>query len=303
MIRRWTKQNSAPPGQLIDVGGHKLHVHSLGEAKGKPTIILEAGLVAMSAIWAWIQPEVAKFTRVVAYDRPGLGWSEPNRQIPDARQIAVTLHKALNKARIEPPYILVGHSIGGQLVRVFAELYPDEVVGMILVDASHPDQTMRSPAIRKEMTKLFGQLRFLPILAKLGIVRLANLMQPLADGLPPQQKAEAIACCSSARHLETSRDEAFAWDLISSQVRSTKNLGDKPLTVLTADSAADPAWSGWSELQADLATLSSQSQHHIVTGANHMSLVTHHQYALAVIAAIREMLEKISIAVTPCSLR
>jgi pimeloyl-ACP methyl ester carboxylesterase len=294
MIPRWTRENYPPPGELINVGGQKIHLHSLGETNGQPTVILEAGLLAMSVIWAWVQPEVAKTTRVVAYDRAGLGWSESNAQLPDARQMALTLHTALNQAKIDPTYILVGHSIGGQLVRVFADMYPDEVVGMILVDSSHPDQTMRSPAIAKEMKKLFAQLRFLPILAKLGILRLTGLMQTLVDGLPPQQQAEAVACCSSAQHLATSRDEALAWDLITSQVRNTRKLGDIPLTILTADSANDSNWEGWSELQAELATLSSQSNHKVVKGSNHMSLLTNQQNAGAVLSAIYEMLETVS---------
>lgn len=299
MIRRWTTQNYPLPGQLIDIEGNRLHLHSSGEAKGKPTVILEAGLLAMSVVWAWIQPEIAKFTRVVAYDRPGLGWSEANKQASDAQQIAVTLHTALNKVGIEPPYILVGHSMGGQLVRVFTDLYPDEVVGMILIDSSHPDQQMRSPAIRQEMKKLFSQLRFLPILAKLEILRFTGLMQPLVDGLPPQQQAEAIACCSSTQHLKTSRDELLAWDLITSQVRNTRHLGNLPLTILTADSGSDPVWEGWSELQADLANLSFQSKHHVVTGANHLSLLTDQEDAQAAITAICEMLEAVSMVISP----
>jgi pimeloyl-ACP methyl ester carboxylesterase len=299
MILHWTTQNYPPPGQMIDVGEQRLHLHSLGEVKGRATVILEAGLLAMSVIWAWIQPEVAKVTRVVTYDRAGLGWSEPNGQIPDAQQIAITLHTALNQAGIEPPYLLVGHSIGGQLVRGFADLYPDEVVGMIFIDSSHPDQTLRSPAIAKEMKKLFGQLRFLPILAKLGILRRTGLMRSLVKGLPPQQQAEAVACCSSAQHLETSRDEALAWDLITSYVRNTRHLGDMPLTILTADTGNDPSWEGWNELQADLATLSSQSSHRIVTGSNHMSLLTAQQDAQAAISAICEMLEAVPIVAAP----
>ncbi|MEH2437107.1 MAG: alpha/beta hydrolase [Nostoc sp.] len=299
MIRRWTTQNYPPPGQLIDIEGNLLHLHSLGEAKGKPTVILEAGLLSMSAIWAWVQPEIAKLTRVVAYDRPGLGWSEPNKQSLNAQQVAVTLQTALKKVGIEPPYILVGHSMGGQLIRVFTDLYPDEVVGMILIDSSHPDQRMRSPAIAQEMKKLFNQLQFLPILAKLGILRLTGLMQPLVDGLPSQQQAEAIACCSSTQHLKTSRDELLAWDLMTSQVRNTRHLGDLPLTILTADSGSDPVWAGWSELQADLANLSSQNKHRIATGANHLSLLTHKQDAQAAIAAICEMLEAVSMVISP----
>lgn len=295
MIPHWTPQNFPPPGQAIEVEGYKLHLQSSGEANGRPTVILEAGLLAMSAIWAWIQPEMATMTRVVSYDRPGLGWSEPNGHPPDARRIARTLRAALDKAGIEPPYLLVGHSIGGQLVRVFTDLYPEEVVGLILVDSSHPDQMTLAPVIAGKAKKLFGQLRFLPILARWGILRLTGLMNSMVKGLPPRQQAEAVACCSSARHLETSRDEALAWEFLTSQVRESRIPRDLPLTVLTADSATDPDWEGWYALQADLVTLSSRGQHRIIPRSDHLSLLTERQDARSVVSAIGEMLETVSV--------
>ena len=131
-----------PPGELVDVGGHSLHISCVGE--GSPTVFLESGSGATSVDWANIQPEVANTTRVCAYDRAGSGWSEPGPGPGDPQQIAGELHTLLGNAGIDGPYVLVGHSFGGLYVRMYAELYPNEVEGMVLVDSSHPEQSARS---------------------------------------------------------------------------------------------------------------------------------------------------------------
>ena len=131
-----------PPGELVDVGGHSLHINCVGE--GSPTVILESGLGAGSVDWANIQPEVANTTRVCAYDRAGSGWSEPGPGPGDPQQIAGELHTLLGNAGIDGPYVLVGHSFGGLYVRMYDDLYPNEVEGMVLVDSSHPEQSTRS---------------------------------------------------------------------------------------------------------------------------------------------------------------
>ena len=131
-----------PPGELVDVGGHSLHINCVGE--GSPTVILESGLGTMSVDWANIQPEGANTTRVCTYDRAGTGWSEPGPGPGDPQQIAGELHTLLGNAGIDGPYVLVGHSFGGLYVRMYDDLYPNEVEGMVLVDSSHPEQSTRS---------------------------------------------------------------------------------------------------------------------------------------------------------------
>ncbi|HVU14746.1 MAG TPA: alpha/beta hydrolase [Phototrophicaceae bacterium] len=131
----------APPGQLWDVGTHKMHLYSLGE--GTPTVVLDAGSGDSLLTWQPIQAEIAQFTRVVAYDRSGMGWSErgPNPVTPE--NVARELHQLLIVADIQLPIILVGHSLGGVYVRAFAHWYPDDVIGLILVDSSHESQAAR----------------------------------------------------------------------------------------------------------------------------------------------------------------
>jgi pimeloyl-ACP methyl ester carboxylesterase len=241
----------------------------------------------MSAAWGWIQPEVAKFAQVVGYDRAGLGWSEPGKAPVTAQNVARRLHRLLKAAGIDGPYVLVGHSMGGLFMRVFAHRFQDEVLGMVLVDAAHPDQHWRSPAINKHMNSGFRLLKNIPLLARHGYVRITGLFNSWAEGLPSRQAAEATAFLSSHRHLKTTRDESLAWEGICSEVRCTRELGDKPLAVVSAGKDVLP---GAVELQGELAMLSRNSSHFTVKGADHVTLVTHREHALAVVEAIRHVL-------------
>jgi pimeloyl-ACP methyl ester carboxylesterase len=115
---------------------------------GSPTVILEAAADMMSADWGWVQPDIATRTRVCAYDRAGMGWSEAGPLPRDARHVAHELHTLLTKANIPRPYVLVGHSAGGLYVRLYAALYPTDVAGLVLVDPGHPDMNTRIPALQ-----------------------------------------------------------------------------------------------------------------------------------------------------------
>src|SRR5918994_3815756 len=127
-----------PPGEMVDVGTHSLHINCLGE--GSPTVILEAANFGMSAHWVRVQQQLAKTTRVCAYDRAGLGWSEAGPEPRDARQISSELRTLLKGANTEGPYVLVGHSYGGLYAQMYAARYPKQVAGMVLVDSTHPEQ-------------------------------------------------------------------------------------------------------------------------------------------------------------------
>jgi pimeloyl-ACP methyl ester carboxylesterase len=273
-----------PPGKLLDVGGCRLHLQSAGS--GTPTVVLEAGLGGMSSAWAWVQSETAEFSHVVSYDRAGLGWSGPDTTLKTAMQVAQRLRSLLQSANTTPPYVLVGHSMGGLFIRVFADLFPKEVAGLVLVDASHPDQQCRSSAIETHMGTGFRMLRGVPLLARAGYIRLSGFFDSWAEGLPDKQAAEAKAFLSSYRHLKTTRDESLAWDAVCSEVRSTRLLGDKPLVVVTAGRDVLP---GHPELQSELAALSSNSVHWAVKGADHVTLVTHRHHASTVVEAIHHV--------------
>ncbi|HEX7999602.1 MAG TPA: alpha/beta hydrolase [Pyrinomonadaceae bacterium] len=132
--------------QRVDAGGH--HLHMLIAGSGNSTVVLESGLGDTMESWAKVQPEVAKFSQVVAYDRAGLGQSEPGPKPRTAHQIANELHTALRNAGLAPPYVLVGHSAGGLYIRVFASMYPNEVAGMVFVDSTPEDFFERLKAIQ-----------------------------------------------------------------------------------------------------------------------------------------------------------
>jgi len=129
--RRDLREHPAP-GELVDVGGHRLHLHCVGS--GKPTVLLEAGLGNDVNHWSLVQLAVAEFTRVCAYDRAGLGWSDPGPLPRDAPRVVDELGRLLERSGESPPYVLVGHSNGGPYVRLYAAAHPERIAGLVLVD-------------------------------------------------------------------------------------------------------------------------------------------------------------------------
>jgi pimeloyl-ACP methyl ester carboxylesterase len=282
------RKNFPPPGQLVDVGGHRLHLKVIGEAQGGPTVILEAGMASISSNWGWVQLELAKTTRVVAYDRAGLGWSDAGTRPLDAAKSARELHTVLEHAGIEGPYVLAGHSYGGLVVRMFADSYPDEVVGMVLVDSSHPDQWMRIPASKGGQTVAVGN-RITALFTRFGLMRLFHLEESYIKGLPPREYAEMRAYLSTPDGWLAGADGLIAWrDLSRGQVNATRSLGNLPLFVLSVteqDHFADVL----TTLQAELPSLSSNSRQVTVEGATHYTLVSMQNYAAIVSDAILQV--------------
>jgi pimeloyl-ACP methyl ester carboxylesterase len=159
-----------PPGRLVKAGAQRLHVYETGE--GDPTVVLEAGISATICNWQRIQPEIAKFTRVLSYDRAGLGWSDRARTPRTASQIVEELHEMLLTADVPPPYVLVGHSFGGIVARLYTMRYPGEVAGIVLVDPVLLEEWHPLSAERKRML-IGGAIlsRWGGLLARFGVVR------------------------------------------------------------------------------------------------------------------------------------
>ena len=132
----WDHRRFPPPGRLVPFNKRRMHIHVIGE--GAPTVVFESGMGASCLSWTQIQPEVARFTRAVSYDRAGHGWSDPAREPRTAQQLAQELHTLLGAAGVPGPYVLVGHSFGGYVNMAFAQLYRENVAGIVLVDSIHP---------------------------------------------------------------------------------------------------------------------------------------------------------------------
>jgi len=274
------------PGTLVDVGGHRLHLNVAGERTAAPTVILEAGMASMSSNWAWVRDALARSGRVVTYDRAGLGWSDRGGGSMDAATSATNLHTALGAAGIAPRYVLAGHSYGGLVVRMFADRYPNEVAGIVLVDASHPDQWANIPASRNGRTVAMGN-RVTAMLARFGLLRLFRAERSFIAGLPAREYAEMRAYLVRPQGWSAGADGLLAWGQRSrDQVNATRGLGNLPLVVLSV-TEQDRYAQVLTRLQAELASLSSNSRHVTVSGATHYTLVSERNYAAVVAEAIR----------------
>src|ERR1043165_4899132 len=224
-----------PPGQLVDVGGYRLHINCTGT--GSPTVVIVAGLGEWSTTWGGVvQPEVAKTTRVCTYDRAGLGWSEAGPLPSDAAQFSKELHTLLQNANVPGPYVMVGHSLGGFVVRVFAHDYASEVAGVALIDSMNPKQVSQSLSHSQAQ-----QSSFQAVLARFGIARLLVKLPSIAPQMPAGEEAyyplyirpgSLRASVSEYRGLPSSATEAAA----------VKTFGDLPLIVLTAKGNDYPGW-------------------------------------------------------------
>jgi pimeloyl-ACP methyl ester carboxylesterase len=210
-----TAQMPPAPGTLIDIGGHKLHLLSSG--KGSPTVILEAGLGAYSVDWGLVQPQVAKFTTVCSYDRASYAWSERGPEPRGLRTSVNELHRLLEKANVKPPYILVGQSWGGRIVRLFAYTYPQEVAGMVLIDTF-------SEGIADVPTDLLDGLD----------LKEEEEKDPVAN-LPETLRTAHTRAASKRRQPDISDVNEDPAALIQSTTANNKTpLGDRPLIVISA---------------------------------------------------------------------
>jgi pimeloyl-ACP methyl ester carboxylesterase len=256
-------------GQLVDVGGYRLHLQC--EGAGTPVVLLESGLGETAAYWKWIRPAVASHTTVCAYDRAGRGWSEAAGHVQDAHAVATDLHSLLSHAAVKGPFVLVGHSSGAQYVRVFAGRYPEALAGMVLLDGQPAEAFEGLPAYPSFYGRFRRIVALLPSLARIGLARAI--------------RAEHV----SASHYRSLRDEFIALPSALAQARSFQNLGGRPLAVVTA---AIGALAGWMPLQERMATLSSNGRHRVVPYA-HDALVTDPTAAQVSIDAIRDVVNAV----------
>ena len=184
------------PGQLVDVAGHRLHLWCIGE--GAPVVVLETGAGGSSLQWNRVQPEVARATRVCAYDRAGLGWSDLGPTPRTAARIVDELHILLETAGVPGPYVLTGHSGGGLYARLYVSTYPTDVAGMVLVEASHEDQRRRMPTAAGAGPVNPLVLHFRSFLTVVGFA---------SDGHPVRRQARVQPRCAHALRRNPSQDD------------------------------------------------------------------------------------------------
>jgi len=278
------------PGQLIDVGGHSLHLSCTGS--GTPTVVLEPGAGGMSSSLGWIAPAVARDTRVCVYDRAGRGWSEPASTAQDGAQIATDLHRLLQRGHVRGPYVLAGHSFGGLYVLTFAARYPDEVAGMVLVDSTAPASAVNAGAASAGHGGSGNGVSRVSALvstaARLGLGRLYAQFD--FGSLPPRSRDEVRASVATPSTLRSTIDEYLQATSSTEQAAALRDFADKPLIVLTAGSGHDAAWS---TAQNHLARLSTNSVHRVIAGATHEELIANPEDAAATTQAILDVVSSV----------
>jgi pimeloyl-ACP methyl ester carboxylesterase len=289
-----------PPGVMVDVGGFKLFLSCLGE--GAPAVVIDGGAGTMATTYSVLQQRLAQRTRVCVYDRAGLGRSESGPRPRTSRRMAGELHTALTRAAIAPPYVLVGHSLGGYTVRVFESMYPGEVAAIALVEAGHPGQWRRLPsAVLALLRETPAFLRGQAAAARAGKLALP----PATPGLRRAVRAEFIdahlALAASGAMLDARADEVDAAPTSATEVPAALSR-DVPLVVLTARNSyaafahlgipVDTSNAVWMEMQRELAALAARSQHLMSNGDHNLHENDPDAFERAVVEALRAARQK-----------
>lgn len=273
-----------PPGRLVEVEGHRLHLVCVGQ--GSPTVVLEAGMSDAFAVWARVQPALSETTRVCSYDRAGIGYSDPGPLPRTTLTIVRELHTLLGAAGESAPYVLVGHSFGGLNVRAFAAEHPAEVAGLVLVDASHEDQSQRFPAeVRQQADAALRQAQELAAKAARG-----EATPPIVSYMPRSVARRPAWYATLAEELE-------AWDASTAELRARERSLRIPLVVVSAGHPASIGRSRetrretrrlWGEMQEELSRLSPAGTRIVAHRSGHY---VQRQQPDVVIDAVRQVLQ------------
>lgn len=287
-----------PPGKLVDVGGWRLHLNCTGTNKGgRRTVVLESGSGDFSFDWSLVQPGIASFTRVCSYDRAGNAWSDLGPRPRTMKQIAYELHTALGKTGNKGPYVLVGQSIGGLLIRTFAGLYPNEVAGLVFVDSTHEDTQLNLNGKIQRMRELSQGRTIPPVQTAIPAAdkaipleerqKLEDFLKqigppkinPPFDRLPLRIQEARLWALAQPQHYVADDDpywgEEFA-EIYAARKTREYLLGDTPLIVLTRGKSEYPDTEEGRQLdedrkrmQLDLVNLSRNSKQMIATTSGH----------------------------------
>lgn len=289
------------PGVLVDVGTTSLHLQVTPGPAGAPVVVLEAGSGETSLSWRDVPAGLADVATVVSYDRAGTGWSEPATTSRTGEQVVAELHDALTAAGLDGPYVLVGHSMGGLFSRLFAERYPDEVTGLVLVDARPEDDAARTaPILEAEGFAGNPPVWLLSALTETGVMRLfAGTL--LAGSVDPEDQDRFVDVVADPEFFRVRQEEA---DLVGSTEDAVRgqDLGGLPLVVVARGVAQDYAAAGlsteagqeveaiWQDGQRRLLELSSASR--LVVAAESGHLVMRDQPEV-VVEAVRDVVAEL----------
>jgi len=283
-------------GSLVDIGdGRALHARVMGEQHlGGPTVIFENGMSTPLETWDWVQTAVAEFAATVSYDRAGLGWSPAGPSPRTAERTTEDLSRLLHALGVPGPYVLVGHSYGGLLVRHFADRHRHRVAGLVLVDSAHPDQFSRSTRQRQSLRMMVSSTGEHARWSRFGFPRLnaERLIRPVVTPLQEPAASTAFARMRSSHNWRGAEAETTAWlSSVNDEVRSTSVGPNCALAVITAGAMAekDPVHG---QLQAELACLAPRGRHEVVDGAGHIELVTNFDHAQAVAKVIEDVVRE-----------
>jgi pimeloyl-ACP methyl ester carboxylesterase len=300
-----------PPGRLVDVGTHRLHLHCAGTAQ--PTVVFDSALGGSSLSWSLVQGAVAEVTRACAYDRAGFGWSEAGPLPRTAGRIADELHELLHAAAVPGPYVLVGHSYGGLVVRIFAARHPERVAGLVLVEPAIPEEWVvpdhEQRALIARGVRLCGYgswaarrglARVVSALVRVGSLGAARVLAGAISRGSLSRNDEAMLAPVWRLPPETRRPLRQMWterkffDALGSQIgtiaesalelqqEAVAGYGDLPLAVVTSDTASDRRRAS----DAALALLSSRGRHVIARGSGHWVPLDAPQAVIDAVAAV-----------------
>lgn len=294
----------AHPQRLVDIGGRKLNIYCTG--KGSPAVILDGGLGSDITEWRFVQPAIAKTTQVCAYDRAGNGFSDPAPIPRDAKALAADLSSLLRAAEIGGPYVVVGQSLAGLHIRLFADEHPDEVAGMVLVDPSFEHQLQRYeaaiPSYKAGAEQQVATLRSCIEILKNGTPPMGSngyrdCIGDTRTDLPPDVVKSEIARTDSESYRMALAELEGLNGASSDQVEASRHpYGDMPLIVLSSDMPPRPDADTrtrmhiWYAMHEKIAQLSGRGEHRIVPGSSHHIQESEPD---AVVAAIRQVINEV----------
>ncbi len=298
-----------PLGELVDVDGVKFHINVTGTKSSKPTLVIEGGAGSSTEYYHWLSEGLKDSLRVVRYDRAGAGYSELDDTPREAGTIAKELHKLLEEAGESPPYILAGHSMGGPYIRVFTQMYPDEVVGLIFIDSTHPEQAERfnaAPESSFRFKSAIWGLKLGVFFADAGVLGLLeSFNEPIfaAEGLPDEINKRTKDFLLNGKCLRAYTRETKNYHKTLKQAKDANQFGTIPIRVFTATEINKESYRERGidpddymrrviEAQKEYAALSSNGKQFLIDG-NHQTIFTKRENAEVICKEIIELLSTI----------